>query len=318
MGRRMSDVLFIKTSSLGDVIHHMPALTEAKSRRPDTRFRWVVEEAFAPLVRLHPMIDEVIPVAARQWRQAMNRPGTWRAFRQFRHDLRQCRYDAIVDTQGLVKSALMAHLASGRRHGYDLESIREPVASWFYDVRHRVAWQQHAIIRNRALTGLALGYEPSGEPDYGLDRERLAVYTGAPYAVLLHATARPSKQWSQQNWRTLAIALGSQIEVVLPYGTDAERARSEAIAQDVARPRVPARMPIDAMARLIAGASFVVGVDTGLLHLAAALGVPLVAIFVDSDPGMTGPMGTGPIVVLGHDRPASVADVLNATRQIKP
>ena len=100
--------------------------------------------------------------------------------------------------------------------------------------------------------------------------------------------------------------------------TEAERARSEAIAQDVARPRVPARMPIDAMARLIAGASFVVGVDTGLLHLAAALGVPLVAIFVDSDPGMTGPMGTGPIVVLGHDRPASVADVLNATRQIRP
>jgi heptosyltransferase-1 len=313
----MSDVLFIKTSSFGDVVHHMPALTEAKLRRPDSRFSWVVEEAYAPLVRLHPSIDEVIPVAVRQWRQEMYRPATWQAFRRFRRDLRRRRYDAIIDTQGLVKSALMARLAAGRRHGYDLESIKEPAASWLYDVRHRVAWEQHAILRNRALTGLALGYEPSGPPDYGLDRERLAGNAAAPYAVLLHATARPSKQWPQQHWRTLAVALGSQIEVVLPSGTDAERERSEAIAQDVAHPRVPARMPIDAMARLIAGASFVVGVDTGLLHLAAALGVPCVAIFVDTDPGLTGPMGNGPMVVLGKDRPASVADVLNATGKVR-
>jgi heptosyltransferase-1 len=314
----MSDVLFIKTSSLGDVIHHMPALTEAKRRRPDIRLSWVVEEAFAPLLRLHPSINEVIPVAARQWRQVLHQPATWQAFRRFRRDLRRCRYDAIVDTQGLVKSALIARLAAGRRHGYDLESIREPAASWLYDVRHRVAWEQHAIVRNRALTGLALGYEPSGPPDYGLDRQRLVGNAATPYAVLLHATARLAKQWPQQHWRTLAVALGSQIEVVLPFGTDAERERSEAIAQDVARPRVPARMPIDAMARLIAGASFVVGVDTGLMHLAAALGVPLVAIFVDSDSGLTGPIGTGPIVVLGQDRPASVADVLNATRKVRP
>jgi heptosyltransferase-1 len=312
----MTDILFIKTSSLGDVIHHMPALTEAKSHRPDVHFAWLVEEAFAPLVRLHPAVDTVIPVAARQWRQTLYRPATWQSIARFRSDLRARRYDAIIDTQGLVKSALMARSALGRRHGYDIESIKEPVASWFYDVRHSVEWEQHAIARNRALTGLALGYEPAGLPSYGLDRAGLAAKPSAPYGVLLHATARRTKEWPLQNWRTVAMALGSRLEVVLPFGSDAERERSEAIAADVARPRVPERMPIDAMARLIAGASFVIGVDTGLLHLAAALGVPLVAIFVGSDPGLTGPMGPGPITILGKDPPASVADVLDAVKRL--
>jgi heptosyltransferase-1 len=295
----MTEILFIKTSSLGDVIHHMPALTEARARRPDVRFTWVVEEAFAPLVRLHPAAQTVITVAARRWRGAIFSAATWREMRGFIRTLRARRYDEIIDTQGLIRTGLIAGYARGRAHGYDADSIKERPAAWFYDVRHRVARAQHAIVRNRALSALALGYAMEGAPDYGLDRARLAPVSAARYGILLHATARREKQWPEESWHALAARLGRSFDLMLPFGTAIERARSDRIASGIARARVPEHQPLDTVARLIAGASFVVGVDTGLLHLAAALGVPLVAIFLGSDPALTGPAGKGAIAVLG-------------------
>jgi lipopolysaccharide heptosyltransferase I len=310
----MTDVLFIKTSSLGDVIHHMPALTEARARRPDTRFAWVVEEALAPLVRLHPAVDEVVPVSGRRWRRALRDKATWQEIGRFLRQLRARKHDRIIDTQGLFfKSALIARCARGRRHGYDPNSIKEAFSCVFYDERHAVEWQQHAIARNRALTALALGYEPEGPPDFGLDRAKLAGPQGEPYGVLLHATARAEKAWPEANWRMLAGALGTGIDLLAPYGTDAERERAAQIAAATPRARVFEHAPLDQVARLIAGASFVVGVDTGLLHLASALGVPAVAIFAASKPGLTGPMGAGPITVLGeHSASVPVVDVVDA------
>ena len=321
----MSDILFIKTSSLGDVIHHMPALTEARRRRPDARFSWVVEEAFAPLVRLHPAVAEVIPVAARRWRRAALAPATWRELAGFVRSLRRREYDDIVDTQGLfLKSALIAALARGRRHGYDAGSIRERAAAALYGRRHAVARDLHAVARNRALTGLALGYAPEGAIDFGLSREGLAATAGPPYGVLLHATARPEKEWPEASWVALGRALRTRgASLVVPWGTDAEHARSARIAAALADvrvdARVPDRQPLDRMARLMAGASFVVGVDTGLLHLAAALGVPLVAVFLGSEPGLTGPMGQGPLAVVGGKGSVpSVDDVARALERLAP
>ncbi len=297
----MADVLFIKTSSLGDVIHHMPAVTEAKAHRPGDRFVWAVEAPFAPLVRLHPAVDEVVPVGLRRWRgAALLKPAAWSGIGALRRTLRARRYDAIVDTQGLLKSALIARMADGVRHGYDAQSIREPLAARLYDIRHRVERSRHAVERNRLLTGLALGYAPEGAPDYGLDRGRLAAPGEAPpYAVLLHGTAEPRKLWPVENWRALASELAVHHAAVLPWGNADERARAEQIADGIAGAQVPDLRPLDEVARLIAGASFVVGVDTGLLHLAAALGVPLVAIFTGSEPRLTGPAGAGPIEILG-------------------
>ena len=313
----MTSILFIKTSSLGDVIHHMPALTEARKARPDARFTWLVEEAFAPLVRLHSAVAEVIPVAWRRWRKSLYAPATLGEIAGNLRAIRAPRYDEIVDSQGLLRSAVIARLAHGRRHGYDASSIREPLAAMFYDVRHRVSRDLHAVERNRILRGLALGYTPKGAPDFGLDRARFPAL-GERYAVLLHATARPGKQWPEAHWIALGHALAGQgVDLVLPWGTDAERARSERIASALPRTRVTERAPLDAVARLIAGAQFVVGVDTGLMHLAAALGVPLVAIFAGSKPGLTGPVGHGPIVVLGaQGTPPTVATVADAVANI--
>src|SRR5437764_4359821 len=125
----MSDILFIKTSSLGDVIHHMPALAEARRQRPDACLSWLVEEAFAPLARLHPAVDAVIPVASRRWRRELHRLATWRELGQFVQALRAASYDEIIDAQGLARTAVMARLARGRRHGYDALSVREPIAA---------------------------------------------------------------------------------------------------------------------------------------------------------------------------------------------
>src|SRR5262245_22560285 len=298
----MSDILFVKTSSLGDVIHHMPALTEARRQRPQARFCWVVEEAFAPLVRIHPAVSDVIPIASRRWRGTLPVPSTWREIAGFARALRVRSYDDVIDTQGLVRSALITRLARGRRHGYDANSIREPPASWFYDVKHRVARDLHAITRNRMLTGLALGYACDGVIDFGLSRNEIRGTTGSSYGILLHATARKEKEWPEASWIGLGRTLAAHgISLLLPWGTEAEHARSQRIAAAIANARVPDRQPLDRLAALIAGASFVIGVDTGLIHLAAALGVPLVAIFTGSEPRLTGPRGQGRIAVVGGE-----------------
>jgi heptosyltransferase-1 len=316
----MSDILFIKTSSLGDVIHHMPAVSDAHRHLPQARIGWVVEEAFAPLVALHRAVDEIVPVASRRWRGAPFRPDTWREAGAFARAMRAQTHEIVIDAQGLLRSALIARFARGRRHGYDRASVRERAASWFYDVHHNVDRALHAIARNRMLTGQALGYAPDGPPDFGLDRA--ALISGAPTreAVLLHATARPEKEWPVANWVALGQMLAARGYVcVLPWGNDAERRRSEEIAVAVPDAKIPDLQPLDEAARMIARAAFVVGVDTGLLHLAAALGVPLAAIFVGTEPGQHGPLGAGKIEIVGTlGQMPPVSDVRAAVERIEP
>jgi heptosyltransferase-1 len=331
----MAEILFIKTSSLGDVVHHMPAVSDARRHLPGARLSWVVEEAYAPLARLHTAVDEVIPVAARRWRARMRQPAAWgdtfREIGRFRSTIRERVFEAIIDSQGLMRTALITRQARGRRHGYDMASIREPPASLLYDVRHRVEWGAHAISRNRALCGLALGYAPKPPLDFGLDRTKIARPAGRDYAVLLHATARPAKEWAEAHWITVARGvLDRGLDAVLPWGTEAERARSEAIAAALRggtggggdRVRVPDRRPLDDVAAMIAGAAIVMGVDTGLVHVAAALGVSLVAIFIGSEPHLTGPMGSGPIAVLGgapgKGAAPDPAEALRALDRLRP
>lgn len=307
----MTDILFIKTSSLGDIIHHMPAVSDARAHFPQARLVWLVEEMYAPLARLHPAVDEIVSVAWRRWRKSIGSAATWREIGAQRRELKTRRYDAIVDTQGLIRTALMARGARGVRHGYDRNSIREPLASMFYDVRHAVSRELHAIDRNRRLTGLALGYAPEGAANYGLDRAKLR-NGNERYAVLLHGTARPEKEWPVASW----IALTKSIQqsgraLVVPWGNETERARALQIA-DATGARVADRLTLEEIARLIAGAELVIGGDTGLVHLAAAFGVPLVAIFSGSDPGLTRPIGSGSIKVVGMKGRAPSAEEVSA------
>jgi heptosyltransferase-1 len=310
----MREILFIKTSSLGDVVHHMPAVTDARRQHPEARIGWVVEESYAPLARLHPGVDEVIPVAVRRWRRSLFRRTTWAEVDRTLGLLRARAYDAVVDTQGLTRTGIITALTRGTRHGYDAASIREPLASRFYDVRHSVSRSLHAIDRNRLLTGLALGYAPDAAIDYGLG---LTAPSGG-YAVLLHGSARPEKEWPQESWLQVAEAIReSGLRVVLPWGSEPERLRSEALAARLPGAEVPDRRPLDEVARMLAGASLVVGLDTGLLHLAAALSLRLVGIFLGSDPALTAPRGAGRIAVAGRKgAPPSAEEVLDAIASV--
>src|SRR5258708_36905178 len=170
--------------------------------------------------------------------------------------MRAQTHGTVIDAQGLLRSALITRLARGRRHGYDAGSVRERPASWFYDQHHRVDRARHAIARNRMVTGLALGYQPSGAPDFDLDRA--ALMNGAPSreVILLHATARPEKEWPVQNWITLGRSLSALgLVPVLPWGTEAERRRSGQTATALPNTLVPMGHPLTSMARRLPRAS---------------------------------------------------------------
>jgi heptosyltransferase-1 len=316
----MTEILFIKTSSMGDVLHHMPAVTDVRARFPAARLTWVVDELYAPLARLHPAVDEIVPIAVRRWRKHLFELPTWNEVREATRKLRARRYDAVIDTQGLVRTALMTKLIDGTSHGYDADSIREPFAARFYENTHRVSWDLHVIVRNRTLTGLALGYQPNGAPDYGFDRSYFTPDASKPYAIIFHATAKQSKEWPEERWIEIGRTLAARgLEVMLPWGNDAELARSERMAAAIPNASVPGKRPILEVGRLIAGARLVTGVDTGFLHIAAALGVPAVAVFTIVKSHTAIPMGPGPVEMVGAENgipePADVIAAIDRVRR---
>lgn len=316
--QKPSSILLIKTSSLGDVLHNLPVVTDIRSHFPDARIDWVVEENFAALPALHPEVQEVIPVAMRRWRKSW-----WVSRGEIRAacaSLRRHHYDMALDTQGLLKSALLTRCAQTTRCGFNSDSAREPLASLFYDRRFLVARNQHAVERNRQLAGLALGYRPKGAPDYGIRPPAINHpdwLTKGKYAVLLHATSRADKLWSEENW----IALGhylheNAIRCVLPWGSEAEQVRSLRLVAAIPDAVVSPRLNLNEAAALLGGAQAVIGVDTGLAHLAAALDVPTVGIYVTTDPALTGLHAGRRAINLGDvNRAPDVAAVIDALRE---
>jgi heptosyltransferase-1 len=283
------NIVLIKTSSLGDVLHNLPVVTDIRRHLPDARIDWVVEESFAALPALHPAVQHIIPVAMRRWRRSW-----WAARSEMQavcRKLRDGHYDLALDTQGLLKSALITHCTRTERCGYDWGSAREPLASWFYDCTYSIAKDQHAVERNRQLAAAALGYSVAGTPDYGIRTPDVALpwLPDKPYAVLLHATSRDDKLWAEQNW----IALGKHlhqagVRAVLPWGSEQEKARSERLCAAIPDAVCAPRLDLNEAAALLGRARAVAGVDTGLSHLAAALDVPTVGIYTATDPGLTG------------------------------
>ncbi|MDP3845687.1 MAG: lipopolysaccharide heptosyltransferase I [Pseudomonas sp.] len=317
-------VLLIKTSSLGDVIHSLPALTDAARAIPGIQFDWVVEEGFAEIPAWHPAVAQVIPVALRRWRKNLwqtIRSGEWQRFKQ---RLQTTEYDLVIDAQGLLKSALLTRYVKAPVAGLDAQSAREPLASRFYDRPQAVAWGQHAVERVRQLFAQALGYPlPSGVGDYGLSRERLLDGSpGQPYVLFLHGTTWASKHWPEADWRALAEHLDSRgLAVRLPWGSEPEKARAERIVAGLQHAAVLPKLNLRGVAVVIAGASACVAVDTGLGHLAAALDVPSISLYGPTLPIKVGAYGrgqvhlcaTGPLAG-GGDRNQACFDGLDAAR----
>jgi len=303
-------VLVVKMSSLGDVVHALPGVTDAaRALGSGVTFDWVVEEAFAAIPGWHPAVDRVIPIAWRRWRRDLRNRGG--ALRGFAARLRERHYDVVVDAQGLLKSAAVTALARGRiKAGPSRRSAREGAAALFYGRPVTVPKGDHAVDRQRRLFAGALEYPlPDGLPDYGLDpamqsaaepestahvAPAVEAATGSaapPCCVLLHGTTWNSKHWPERFWVELARrAAAAGYEPVLPWGDAAERERAGRIAA-AAPARVLARKPLGELMQELAGAALVIGVDSGLAHLCAALAVPTVVLYGPTSSALTGCRG---------------------------
>lgn len=288
-------ILLVKTSSLGDVIHNLPVVSDLCREFPGIRIDWCVEENFAAIPRLHPGVASVIPVAIRRWRKSLLHPATWREIGACRRRLRQTAYDAVLDTQGLLKSAIVARQARGEHLGYAAEAAREPVAARFYDEAFAIPIIAHAVERNRWLASAAFDYAGDAPLDYGITAAPLAApwLPAGPYAVCFSATSRADKLWPEQHWLDLGHQLAAAgIACVFPGGSALELARAQRLATGLAGAVAAPPLGLNEQAALIAGARVCIGVDTGLTHLAAALRLPTVALYVATEPGLTGVLGT--------------------------
>ena len=280
----------IKTSSLGDVLHALPAVTDAARAIPGIQFDWVVEESFAEVPTWHPAVDRVIPVAIRRWRKSPLKAllsGEWAAFKR---SIKAREYDLVLDAQGLIKSGLITRLARGTKVGLDRNSAREPFASRFYDRPLAVAKGEHAIVRLRKLFAQALGYPlPEGEADSGI---RIAEQQSTePIILFIHGTTWPTKHWPDPYWLGLADLVNKAgYRIMLPWGNEQEHQRAEQIASG----RDAVVLPKSSLTELVEQFQQVAGmvcVDSGLAHLGAALQIPSVTVYGSTNPGLTGTWG---------------------------
>ena len=312
-------ILLVKTSSLGDVIHALPVVSDIARVFPGARIDWVVEESFADIPPLHPAVGTLYRTALRRWRKSLFSATTRSEIRHFRQTISATSYDYVIDLQGLIKSAWIARQARGPRFGYDRSSAREGLASWAYHHRFAISPLQHAVVRNRQLAAAALGYELSPLPlDYGIGHANDHLQKkpdNATFALLMTATSRDDKLWHEPDWIGLGLALHDRgIQSVLPAGNATERARAERISAAIPGSCVLPPMGIAALAKTFSGAKLAVGVDTGLTHLACALEIPTLALYTATDPGLTGVMGNARHKNLGGQSAApTLESVLAAT-----
>ncbi len=287
----MLKLLIVKTSSLGDIVHNLPIIADIRNHYPDIQIDWLVEASFADIPKLHPAINQVIPVSFRRWRKSLLSKQTWQELSVFRKQLSTQHYDMVLDTQSLVKSALLTLFSRGKKHGFDRNSAREPLASIFYDTKHAISRSQQAVALNRALAAKAFAYPmPATPPDYGIKPVTpIELTLPEAFIVGLHGTSRDSKLWPIEHWVALGQLLaGQQLHLLLPWASDAEFKRAHQIAAQLNNAIVLPKLSIAQLATLLFQAKAAIGVDTGLSHLAAALSIPTIAIYTDTNPHLTG------------------------------
>ncbi len=289
-------VLIIKTSSMGDLIHALPAITDAAKNYPDIEFDWVAEKSFAEIPTWHPNVKKVIPVSWRKWRKSLWKKQTQDEMKAFFSELRREKYDFVVDLQGLLKSAVLAAAADGVSCGLNFSSARDHLAALLYQKKYPVEFKQHAILRARLLLSQALNYSFDAKKiDYGISRPGREI---KGQVLFIHGTSRVDKEWAEENWVGLAKWVeGRNYEVLLPWGSEAEKLRAERIALKT-RAKVLPRMSLSELKNLLAECQFAVAVDTGLGHLGAALNVPCVSLYPATDPALIGAQGENQIYCL--------------------
>lgn len=327
-GKRPLNILLVRVSSLGDVLHNLPMVADIARHYPDANIDWVVEEGYVSLVRLNARVRTIIPFALRRWRKSLGKPETRAEVRAFFRTLRQQQYDYVFDTQGLLKTGIIMGAARIVKGGHKVGlangsegSGYEGISRWFHTDSVPTDPRTHAVARGRIVAGAALGYPVDTPADFGLpavsaDEAKPDWMPSAPYAVYFHGTARDAKKWAPQNW----IELGRQLApmpILLPWGSDKEKAEAETLAAGLPNARVLPKLSMADATLLARHAALAIGVDTGLTHIAAAFTVPTVEIYADSPRWKTEGNWSPEIINLGdRGAPPSVAEVLAAARTL--
>ncbi len=281
---------------MGDLMHALPALTDAANALPGIQFDWVVDEAFAEIPGWHPAVKQVIPSAHRRWKK---NPGQFIFAGQladFYRQLNRSDYDVLLDAQNNNKSAVIATLRRGKFHGLDKHSVREKPAHWAYRYHHEVDKAQHAIARQRRLFAYAIGYDlPPTEPDYGIDPRRMPlpdIELPENFLFFVHNASWTTKLWPEQHWlQLIGQAAQAGYAVLLPCGNEAEQARAQRLASQHSQATALPRLPLSQVGAVMDKAQGVVSCDTGLCHLAALLGVPSVSLYGPTSNKLIGATG---------------------------
>lgn len=288
------NILIVRVSSLGDVIHNMPLLADVHRHFPHAQIDWVVEEAYTDLIGLNPHVRTIIPIALRRWRKRIWSPSIRKEIAEFYRRLRSVQYDLVLDTQGLLKTGLvmqMARLApNGRRVGLanaTEDSGYEPLSRLFHTMSVPVDLRAHAIERGRAVAAAALGYTANDEIEFALQAPAASALLpwneSDEYAVFFHGTAGADKQWPIDSWREIASALATRgMPVLLPWGNQKERVRAQQIVAQFPHAQVLPQMPLMDAIALAQRAALAIGLDTGLTHVAAAYCRPTIELYIAS------------------------------------
>lgn len=289
-------VLIIKISSMGDIIHTLPAVTDAAQRVSNIQFDWLVEEAFTEIPKWHKQVQQIIPIALRRWRKNI-----WQAIqsgeiKQFYTQLRAQEYDFVLDAQGSIKSALTTRLSRGCRLGMDKDSVRESLAYLAYQKTFSVSWQEHAINRLRLLFSEALKYPlPETPPNYGIDKKNFKqtkIELSKDYLLFIPNTSCSTKRWPNEAWLLLLAEMTRQgVSVYIPWGNENERINANRLVNKNPLARVLPYLSLNEIAAVLTNAKAIVSVDTGLSHLSAALGIPTIVLYGPTNPSLIGTMG---------------------------
>ena len=330
-GGKPLNILLVRVSSLGDVLHNLPMVADIARHFPDANIDWVVEEGFVSLVRLNPRVRTIIPFALRRWRKSLGKPETRAEIKAFFRTLRAQEYDYVFDTQGLLKTGVIMGAArvvkGGRKVGMangSEGSGYEGISRIFHNLSVPTDARTHAVARGRIVAGAALGYPVDTPADFGL--APLAADTPRPdwmppaYTVFFHGTARDAKKWAPQHWIALGRALADEpapMPILLPWGSPKEKAEAEQLAAGLPNAQLLPKLSMADAVLLARRADLVIGVDTGLTHIAAAFVRPTVEIYADSPRWKTEGNWSPRIINLGDTAaPPTVAQVLTAARTL--
>ena len=299
-------ILLVKLSSLGDVVHTLPVVQDILAAMPDAQIDWVVEKSFAPLLAMNPGLHRVIPCEIRRWCKTLFSATTRREWRAFKTQLLLEAYDAVIDLQGLTKSAVVSRLVRLAPHGKRFAMANQTEGSgyeaptrWLADVAIEMRPHIHAVQRSRELAARALGYSIgdsiNSNPDFGLNMpvaQSLRLSGTIKNIAFVHGTSRADKEWPIHHWVELGVRLvASGCRIVLVHGSAHELAVSQAIGQQLGAAHcvVWPLLALDELTRQLAQCAGVIGVDSGVSHIAVALGLPHVQIYNFDTAWRTGP-----------------------------